>query len=124
MIGDFCLAIFPYYDVKVRKNKFKYRPIIIIAEAGQNDWVTLPVSKVSHQECIDLEYDVKITPTEYPLMNLSCNSYIRTHKQTITHCASITKVIVNIKKRYPNSYGKVIDKVEKKYIQNLIEARH
>lgn len=123
MIGDFCLAIFPYYDVKVRKNKFKYRPIMIIAEAGQNDWVTLPVSKVSHQECIDLEYDVKITPTEYPLMNLSCNSYIRTHKQTITHRASITKVIVNIKRKYPNLYGKVIDKVEKKYIQNLIEAR-
>ena len=57
-------------------------------------------------------------------MNLSCNSYIRTHKQTITHCASITKVVVNIKKRYPNLYGKIIDKVEKKYIQNLIEARH
>ena len=40
------------------------------------------------------------------------------------YLASITKVIVNIKKRYPNLYGKVIDKVEKKYIQNLIEARH
>lgn len=34
MVGDFCLAIFPYYDAKAKKNKFKYRPILVIAEAG------------------------------------------------------------------------------------------
>lgn len=123
MVGDFCLAIFPYYDVKVKKNKFKYRPILIIAEAGQNDWVTLPVSKISHKECIDLEYDIKIEPINYPLMNLACVSYIRTHKQTVTHCASITKVIINVKKIYPNLYNRVIDKVEVKYRENIREAR-
>lgn len=123
MIGDFCLAIFPYYDVKVRKNKFKYRPTLVIAEAGQNDWVTLPVSKVSHSKCIDLEYDVKLVPTDYPLMNLSCISYIRSHKQTVTHHAAITKIIVNIKKEYPELYKMVIDKVEQKYRENIVEAR-
>ena len=117
MVGDFCLAIFPYYDVRVKKNKFKYRPILVIAEAGQNDWVTLPVSKISHKECIDLE------PINYPLMNLACVSYIRTHKQTVTHRASITKVIINVKKMYPALYTRVIDKVEEKYKRNIIEAR-
>ena len=122
MVGDFCLAIFPYYDVRAKKNKFKYRPILVIAEAGQNDWVTLPVSKISHKECIDLEYDIKIEPINYPLMNLTCVSYIRTHKQTVTHRASITKVIINVKKMYPGLYTRVIDKVEEKYKINIIEA--
>ena len=123
MVGDFCLALFPYYDVKAKKNKFKYRPIIVIAEAGQNDWITLPVSKISHSECIDLEYDIKIQPANYPVMNLSCVSYIRTHKQTVTHYAAITKVIVNMKKEYPELYIRVIDKVEERYKRNISEAR-
>ena len=80
MIGDFCLAIFPYYDVK-------------------------------------------LVPTDYPLMNLSCISYIRSHKQTVTHHAAITKIIVNIKKEYPELYKMVIDKVEQKYRENIVEAR-
>ena len=56
-------------------------------------------------------------------MRRACVSYIRTHKQTVTHRASITKVIINVKKMYPALYTRVIDKVEEKYKINIIEAR-
>ncbi len=100
MIGMFCVATFPYYDTSTGRNKFKKRPMIILGQADSSDYVTLPVSKVSIKENIDDEYDLEIVCDEYPLLNLNCTSYIRTHKQTITNKNGI-RTIISVKDTYP-----------------------
>ena len=123
MIGMFCVATFPYYDTSTGRNKFKKRPMIILGQADSSDYVTLPVSKVSIKENIDDEYDLEIVCDEYPLLNLNCTSYIRTHKQTITNRNGI-RTIISVKDTYPESWLSILQKVEdfqKKIINHGLE---
>lgn len=112
MIGWYCIAIFPYYDTRVGKMRFKKRPICIIGKADSLDYITLPISKVSHRENIDGEYDIEIMSKDYPLMNLKFDSYIRTHKQTVTHQAEIIKQVTNLKEEYSELWLEILSKVE------------
>ena len=123
MIGMFCVATFPYYDTSTGRNKFKKRPMIILGQADSFDYVTLPVSKVSIKENIDDEYDLEIVCDEYPLLNLSCTSYIRTHKQTITNRNGI-RTIISVKDTYPELWLSILQKIEnfqKKIIDHGLE---
>lgn len=123
MIGMFCVATFPYYDTSTGRNKFKKRPMIILGQADSSDYVTLPVSKVSIKENIDDEYDLEIVCDEYPLLNLNCTSYIRTHKQTITNRNGI-RTIISVKDTYPELWLSILQKVEdfqKKIIDHGLE---
>lgn len=58
MIGWYCIATFPYYDNQNNRNAFKRRPMLVIGQADTSDFVTLPISKVSYRENIDIEYDI------------------------------------------------------------------
>ncbi len=123
MIGMFCVATFPYYDTSTGRNKFKKRPMIILGQADSSDYVTLPVSKVSIKENIDDEYDLEIVCDEYPLLNLNCTSYIRTHKQTITNRNGI-RTIISVKDTYPELWLSILQKIEdfqKKIIDHGLE---
>ena len=123
MIGMFCVATFPYYDTSTGRNKFKKRPMIILGQADSSDYVTLPVSKVSIKENIDDEYDLEIVCDEYPLLNLNCTSYIRTHKQTITNKNGI-RTIISVKDTYPELWLSILQKIEdfqKKIIDHGLE---
>ena len=70
MIGWYCIATFPYYDNQNNRNAFKRRPMLVIGQADTSDFVTLPISKVSYRENIDIEYDIAIQIADYPRMQL------------------------------------------------------
>jgi len=112
MIGWYCIATFPYYDNQNNRNAFKRRPMLVIGQADTSDFVTLPISKVSYRENIDIEYDIAIQIADYPRMQLRSDSYVRTHKQTITHRADITRSVVNVKEEYPDLWLEILSKVE------------
>lgn len=112
MTGWYCIATFPYYDNRKHKNAFKRRPVLVIGKADDTDFVTLPISKVSHRENVDIEYDISIQIADYPLMNLTSDSFVRTHKQTITNGADISRFVVNIKEEYQDLWLEILSKVE------------
>lgn len=112
MIGKICISIFPYYDSSKKENLYKKRPILIISEARNNDYTVLPISTISKKENIDNEFDIKIAITDYPLLNLDKDCYIRTHKQTIVHKVSITKEISDLKETYEDLFCLVFKKLD------------
>ncbi|EHM43272.1 hypothetical protein [Anaeroglobus geminatus] len=112
MIGWYCIATFPYYDNQNNRNAFKRRPMLVIGQADTSDFVTLPISKVSYRENIDIEYDIAIQIADYPRMQSRSDSYVRTHKQTITHRADITRSVVNVKEEYSDLWLEILSKVE------------
>lgn len=112
MIGWYCIATFPYYNSRTNRNEFKERPMLVIGQEDNTDFVTLPISKVSHRENVDIEYDVAIQISDYPLMNLRFDSFIRTHKQTITNKSSIIRQVVNVKEEYQDLWLDILSKVE------------
>ena len=121
MIGWYCIATFPYYDNQKHRNAFKRRPVLVISKADDTDFVTLPISKVSHRENLDIEYDIAIQIADYPLMNLHTDSFIRTHKQTITNKSSIIKQVVNVKEKYQDLWLEILSKGED-FQMNLINT--
>lgn len=93
MTGKLYSSVTPFYDSKKGTNSFKRRPVLIIGGPRNNDFTVLPVSTVTRAEHIDSDYDVKVEPDKYPKLNLNRISYIRTHKQTTVHRASLTREI-------------------------------
>ena len=112
MIGKIYWSVFPYYDARQKRNGFKKRPVLIISEARNNDYTVLPVSSVSISSNIDQDYDIKVDPTYYPDLGLTKVCYIRTHKQTIVHRASITSLAGDLKGCYEDLYIEVLAKME------------
>ena len=88
----------------------KSRPGLIIAKADSDDFVILPVSRVTDSRRIDPEYDVRVDPGTYPGLNLNAVSYVRTHKQTVVHRAEIGDLISDMKLTYEDLYLEVITK--------------
>ena len=110
MIGKICKAITPFYDFKSHKMKNKSRPALVLAKADNEDYVVIPISKVSHSENIDSYYDVKIDPLNYPNTKLTQISYARTHKQTVIHTAELIDPFCDLKSEYPDLYQKILKK--------------
>lgn len=111
MIGKIMNSVFPYYDGKVRKNKYKKRPVLVIAGPRNKDYTVLPVSTVTKKQYLDKEYDIEIDPTKYPKTKLDRLSYVRVHKQTIVNQSSIVSQISNLKEDYPDVYSKILTKL-------------
>ncbi len=123
MIGKVCTSVFPFYDVKTRKNAFKVRPILIIGAPDGGDYTVLPISRVTKPANVDIEYDIPLDPVHYPLLGLKEKSYIRVHKQTIVHRASIDKQLGDLKNEYAELYKNIMDKLEqfnKQLISNAL----
>lgn len=111
MIGKACVSALKYYDTRAQKMSFKNRPVLIIGQADDTDFVVLPISTVSKKEFLDAVYDVRISPTNFQAMNLKQDSYIRTHKQTVISQTEISYDIADFKKLYPDKFSKILDKV-------------
>ena len=120
MIGKICIAIFPFYDIKLKKNLYKQRPVLIIGEAINNDYTILPVSTITKKENIDIYYDIAIDPEKYPKLNLDKYSYIRTHKQTVIYKDMIKGEISDLKEEYLEIYSNILNKL-KEFNIKLIE---
>lgn len=112
MIGKIYSSVTPFYDSVNGMNSFKRRPVLIISGPRNNDYTVLPVSTITHREHIDLDYDVKVDPEEYPNLNLNRTSYIRVHKQTVVHRASLVREIGDLKEEYEDLYLMVLEKLE------------
>lgn len=112
MIGKLYSSVTPFYDSKKGTNSFKRRPVLIIGGPRNNDFTVLPVSTITRAEHIDSDYDVKVEPDKYPKLNLNRISYIRTHKQTTVHRASLTGEIGDLKMEYEDLYLLVLEKLE------------
>lgn len=108
MIGKICKAITPFYDVRSHQMRTKSRPALVLAQSDDEDYVVIPISKISHSENIDVEYDIKIDPHVYPKTNLTQISYARTHKQTIIHRSQLIDPFCDLKKEYNDLYNKIL----------------
>ena len=120
MIGKVCILTAPYYNVTTGRNDFKSRPALIIGEADRGDYNILPVSKVSNRANLDADCDVPVDPSVYTKLSLTAMSYVRTHKQTTFHRASLHSVIGDMRMDYPELYLDVMAKLDG-YNKKLIE---
>ena len=111
-IGEIRKTLTPFYDSKQKKMSIKSRPALIIAQADTDDYVVLPVSRITRQSNRDATYDIKIDPVDYPLLNLNAVSYIRTHKQTVIHQAEIGDLIGELKSNYEDLYLLILERRE------------
>lgn len=112
MIGKAYVSSFPFYDNKTKKMSFKGRPVLVVGKADSNDYVILPISRVTNQSNLDSYYDVPIEPADVPLMNLTQKSFIRTHKQSVVHIGELAREIVDFKSEYEDIYLDVLCKME------------
>lgn len=120
MIGKAYVSTFQYYDNQTHKMSFKKRPVLIIGQSDESDYIVLPISRVTNQKNLNKYYDIKISPKDFPLMNLTNDSYIRTHKQCPIHKGNLIKCIVDFKNTYTDTYKIAIEKVEE-FQDNLIK---
>ena len=108
-IGEIRKTITPYYDLRQGRMFTKSRPALIIAQADTDDYVVLPVSRISRQYNRDAIYDIEVNPVNYPLLNLNEVSYIRTHKQTVIHRAEIGDLLGELKYNYEDFYLYILE---------------
>ena len=120
MIGKAYVSVFKYYDLKTSKMAFKKRPVLVIGEADQSDYVVLPISRVTRKENLHPYYDFEVKKEEYGLLNLTQTSYVRTHKQSVIHEGELVKEIVDMKQSYPDAYREIIRRVGE-FQRDLIE---
>lgn len=120
MIGKAYWAIFKYYDNTAHKMAFKKRPVLIIGQADESDYVVLPISRVTRREHIDQKYDFEIQVSNYPKLSLKTTSYIRTHKQSVVNVGELADENADFRNEYSNAYIEVIALVEE-FQKQLIE---
>jgi len=112
LIGEVWTALVPYYDNKTGRKSFKGRPVLIIAKADAQDYVALPISKVSRRENVDPTYDIEVDPSKYPVLGFPYLSYVRTHKQMIVHVAELGNKKSDLKSSYEELYLEILAKRE------------
>lgn len=108
-IGEIRKTFTPFYDNTQGRMNIKSRPALIIAQADTEDYVVIPVSRITRQNNRDTTYDIEVDPVEYPMLNLNAVSYIRTHKQTVVHRAQIGDLIGELKSNYEDLYLLILE---------------
>lgn len=122
MIGKVCYSLMPYFNAAAKTNAFKSRPVLIIGVADSGDYNVLPLSRVTNSRMIDKDYDVPVSPAAYPKLNLTAQSYVRVHKQTVVNKNSIsTKNMSDMKTDYPDLFIDILSKLED-YNKKLLES--
>lgn len=112
LTGQIWVSVTPFYDVVKKCNSFKKRPVLIIGKADSGDYNVLPVSRVTNKQYLDPDYDIPLIKAAYPLLNLSCDSFVRVHKQTTVNKNSITSQISDLKNDYPELFEQVMSKLK------------
>lgn len=110
--GKIYSLLTPYYDIHANQMAMKKRPALIIGKADNEDYVVLPLSTITKQNKRDIYFDLEVTPVNYPLLQLSRTSYIRTHKQQTVHNSQIYTEIANLKQLYPDLFREILAKVK------------
>lgn len=108
-IGEIRKAITLFYDLKKSKMGTKSRPALIIAQADADDYIVLPISRITRRINMDHIFDIEVDPTTYPMLNLTSLSYIRSHKQTVIHRGEIGDLIGDLKTHYSDLYHRVLE---------------
>ena len=112
-VGSVRYSYCPFYDIHKKKTGFKQRPVLIIGNADADDYVVLPISKVSDKRRVDARYDIPVTLADYPLLGLTYDSYIRTHKQIVINRREFdTSELSNCKSTYPDLFLYALTLVE------------
>lgn len=103
-----------FFDIKTNTTKIKSRPVLILSSTRNNDYTILPISTITNKVNMDTDYDIKIDPVSYPKLKLKQISYVRTHKRTFIHQASVDRnnVIGDLKKDYEELFLKILEKVQ------------
>jgi gp28 family protein len=114
MIGKIYASMVEFFDIKTNTTKIKSRPVLILSSTRNNDYTILPISTITNKVNMDTDYDIKIDPVSYPKLKLKQISYVRTHKRTFIHQASIDRnnVIGDLKKDYEELFLKILEKVQ------------
>lgn len=102
---------------------FKARPVLILKaekELGTSDFTVLPISSVSFKKNIDQEFDIEVTQTAYPLLNLTKEvCYIRCGKILTVNINNLAvDTIGDLKNTYPELWQHVISRA-KEYISDI-----
>ncbi len=116
----------PFYNTNTQKKGFKSRPGLVLSQvsATDNDLVIMPISKVQYTQNVSAEYDIKMTQVDYPNLNLSCDSYLRTHKTCVVNIADTIDCIADMKAEYPDLFVLALENYEsfsKKVIDKALE---
>jgi len=114
MIGKIYASMVEFFDIRTNTTKIKSRPVLILSSTRNNDYTILPISTITNKVNMDTDYDIKIDPVSYPKLKLKQISYVRTHKRTFIHQASIDRnnVIGDLKKDYEELFLKILEKVQ------------
>ena len=110
--GDIRLITFPFFNKEKRELGFKQRPGLVLGNTQNNDFIVLPISRVSNKKYLDANYDVFLDSKKLRHLNLTSDSYVRTNKQTPIFISQIDVKICNIKKEYPELYDTVLRMAE------------
>ncbi|MCD7810064.1 MAG: hypothetical protein LUH02_12065 [Erysipelotrichaceae bacterium] len=115
LIGKIVKIRTPFYNINTKRTEFKSRPGLVIGNYGStdNDYIVLPISKVSNEYMRHPEYDLAIDPSLYPLAHLTSFSYIRCHKQATINRTNISNVICDFKELYGEKYFEALLLLEK-----------
>jgi hypothetical protein len=91
----------------------KSRPSLIIGKTDADDYVILPISKISNRRKINPEYDLPLNSSVYPILGLTESiSYIRTHKPVPVHISDLKSEIGDMKSAYPDLFLQVLERYE------------
>lgn len=112
MIGWLCMSVTPYYDVKLGKQSFKQRPVLIIGQADSEDYAVLPVSRVTKKQYLHPDFDIPVDPAIFDKSGLKVISYVRTHKQTVVNRYAITAQLCDLRSEYPDLYLSIASKLD------------
>lgn len=107
-IGHIYTCLTPYQSKG--KISMKQRPVLIIGQADGEDYTALPISKISVRKNINNNYDIPLNIAEYPILNLTCDSFVRTHKIFTATKITLYRDISNLKESYPDLYSIIITK--------------
>ncbi|WP_225971525.1 type II toxin-antitoxin system PemK/MazF family toxin [Fusobacterium pseudoperiodonticum] len=123
MIGKIYTSMTEFFDSKTNSTRIKARPVLILTDTRNNDYTVLPISTITIKTNIDTYYDIKIDPISYPKLKLKKISYVRTHKRTSIHQASIDRsnIIGDLKIDYEELFLEILKKVEE-FDNEVIES--
>lgn len=122
MIGKAYISIMPFFDMASHKNSFKARPCLIIGQADSQDFIILPISRITDSRRIDPDYDYPLEPSTFPALHLTTKSYVRTHKQTTIHLASLVHSITDFKNEYTDAFIDILTLVDQFQKQLISDA--
>lgn len=122
MIGELRKVRTPFYDMKTRQTRVKARPCLVIGQSDSDEYVILPVSRVTAAGRVHQDYDIPLDPAVYPDLHLTSVCYVRTHKQTTAYVTSIGNRIADMKGSYEELYLDVLAKWEQFGKKVLSEA--